>query len=164
LQVTIQPDEQSEDEETQLEQLVELLQGPLPKSQHISETTNWIATHLLEFKPAGFIGPLNIDFRAQRVSAFHFSEIILVHKKFPHPVTWAEASNTTRGLWEDYTEDLERLIEVIQRLPFHYNQLVFIRELNFKLEEAFGFFDKRRQLEASQAEVTSKTRSGKRSR
>ena len=134
------------------------LQGPIANIRYI-EYDNPLETQL-----DGFVGPLNLDYWFQRVSVFKFSDTILVLNKFPHPITWTAASNTTRGLWEDYKEDCERLIEVIQRLPFNYTQLAFVRELNFKLEEAFGFFDKRRQLEASQAEVTSKTRSGKRSR
>ena len=168
LQVIIPPDVQAQDEETHVgpidvqaqdeETHVGRLQGPIPKNRYI-DTYN-----PLEQQPADFVGPLNIDYWLQRVKAFEFSNIILIHKRFPHTITWAAASNTTRGLWENYSENCESLIEVIQRLPLNYEQLVVIRELTFKLEEAFGFFDRRRQLEALQAQVTSKTRSGKRCR
>jgi hypothetical protein len=116
--------------------------------------------HTADFVDPLDIDPANWDYYFQRKGTFQFCE--LIHEKFPHPVTWAEASNTTRSLWENWWSDCESLINIIQRLPFNDEQVAVVRVLDLKLNETFGFFERRRQLEASEAQVTSKTRSGKR--
>jgi hypothetical protein len=137
--------------------------GPVltPASQKAidtSQTEN--EPNLVELPTGDFIDPVNIGYYCQRRKTFQFCE--LIHEKFPHPITWAAASNTTRSLWENWWTDCESLINSIQRLPFHEEQVAVVRELDLKLNETFGFFERRKQLEASEAQVTSKTRSGKR--
>jgi hypothetical protein len=170
LQVTIQPDEQSEDEETQLEQLVELLQGPPPnhfigpiitreKRESFERKGTFIRYRHLEEQVEGFIGPLNINYLIQRQHTFHLCDLIISE---PKNIVWAEASITTRRLFEDWWEACERLIKEIVQLPFNYQQVPVIRELELKLTEVFYFFDKRKRLEAREAQVVSRTRSGRR--
>ena len=162
-QVTILPDVQATIEHTLVGPLRDgLFIGPvltLATQEAIDRKKTKIQPHLLEEHPADFIGPVNIDYLHQRIWVFEWCEEILEE---PHPITWSEASNTTRSLWENWWEDCESLIKTIKRLPYNYEQVAVIRELDLKLNESFRFFERRKALEDFKAQVKSKTRSGKR--
>lgn len=163
LQAVIQLDEQATNECT----LLVLLQDNLfidpiltrEKREAIERKKTYIRPHYFEEYPSGFIGPVNIDYFYQRYNTFEFCDLIIQE---PHSITWAEASNTTRSLWEDWHASCEQLNKEIQQLPFNYLQVAIIRELDARLDEAFNFFEKRKRLEARAAQVESRTISGKR--
>jgi hypothetical protein len=163
LQVIIQPGVQATDESTLFVLLQDnLFIGPVftrAKQEAIERKKTFIRPHLLEEHPADFIGPVNIDYFLQRISIFQWCELIIEE---PHSITWAEASNSTRGLWENWWEASDKLIKDIQLLPFNYLQVAVVHELDLKLNEAFNFFDKRKRLKGREAQVQSRTRSGKR--
>ena len=163
LQVIILPDVQATIENTLVGQLQGgLFIGPvltLAKQEAIDRKKTKIQPHLLEEHPADFIGPVNIDYLYQRIQIFEWCDLIIEE---PHPITWAEASNTTRSLWENWWEACESLIKAIQQLPLNWEQVAVIRELDLKLNESFHFFEQRKALEDFKAQVKSRTRSGKR--
>ena len=161
-QVIILPDAQATNNTTLVGPLrAGLFIGPvltLAKQEAIDRKKTFIPPNRLEQEAAGFIGPVNIDYYQQREWTFEFCELLIEE---PHPITWSEASNTTRKLWENWWEACENLIKVIQSLPFNYEQVAPIRELDLKLKECYRFFERRKQLEESQAQIKSRTRSGK---
>ena len=150
-------------DEAELFVLVEnnLFIGPIftrEKQEAIERKKTFIAKHLLEKQGPGFIGPINIDYYEQRIWTYKLCDLLL---KEPISYEWAEASNTTRGLWEDWWETCERLIKQVKQLPLNYLQVSVIRELESKLKESFDFFTNRKIVEATEVQVSSRTRSGK---
>lgn len=163
LQATILPDVQATIEDSPVGHLqTSVFNGQVlaPANQEaIDAEQTEVETHILRLPTGQYITPANFDYYSHRTRTFQFCEQLA--EKFPHRLTWAEASNTTRGLWEDWWKDCKSLIEVIQRLPFDNEQTAVINELDLKLGETFGFFERRRQIEALEAQVKSKTRSGR---
>ena len=141
----IQQDVQAEDVAELFVPLVDsLFIGPIftqEKREAIERKKTFIAKHLFEKQGPGFIGPININYFEQRIWAYKWCDLLL---KEPISYEWAEASNTTRGLWEDWWATCEKLVKQLKQLPLNYLQVPVIRELESKLKETFDFFINRK--------------------
>jgi hypothetical protein len=166
LQIIIPPDVQAQAKDTPVCEICghvngTVFVGPVVTSEANDAIQTEVEPTQWQLQSGEFIVPTGLDYYFLRKRTFSFCE--LIQNKFPPPIIWAEASNTTRGLWENWWNDCLRLIEEVQNLPFNQEQDAPIRELNLKLDGTFCFFEQRRQLEASEARVASRTRSGKQS-
>ena len=163
LQVIILPDAEEANEITLVGQLqAGLFIGPvltLAKQEAIDRKKTFVPLNRLEKEAADFIGPVNIHYYKQRGWTFRFCKLLIVE---PHPLEWSEASNSTRLEWENWWEACTNLVTLIESLPFNYEQVAPIRELDLKLNECFRFFEKRKEAEDFHSQVKSRTRSGKR--
>ena len=156
----IQQDVQAEDVAELSAPLVSLFVGPIftqEKQEAVERKKTFIAKHLFEKQVQGFIGPININYFEQRIWAYKRCDLLLTD---PISSEWAEASNTTRGLWEDWWASCEQLICKLKQLPLNYLQVPVIRELESQLKESFDFFINRKIQEATEAQVRGRTRSG----
>ena len=134
--------------------------GPIftqKRQEAIERKKTFISKDYLEKQWPGFIGPINVHYYKQRCWAYKLCDLILID---PLSDEWIEASNTTRSLWEDWWEECETLIKQLKQLPLNYLQVAVIRELESKLKESFDFFINRKITEATEAQVSSRTRSG----
>ena len=126
---TIQQDVQAEDVAELSVPLVSLFIGPIftkEKQEAVERKKTFIAKHLFEKQVQGFIGPININYFEQRIWAYKWCDLLL---KEPISNEWAEASNTTRGLWEDWWASCKQLIKQLKQLPLNYLQVPVIRAL-----------------------------------